>query len=79
MCSDSNGLIALDAIVVIVQNRPFSERFGIEFSLRFKDFPGPKRDLKVRIVESLANYFGDQTTSNIILKSFDIEEAKVVW
>jgi len=63
----------------MVQNRPFSERFGIEFSLTFKDFPEPKRDIKVRIVESLANYFGDPSTSNIILKSFDYEESKVVW
>jgi hypothetical protein len=41
-------LSAVDGIVVIVQNRPFSERFGIEFALEFKDFSGQRRDTKVR-------------------------------
>lgn len=47
VCSDRNGLSAIDGIVVIVQNRPFSERFGIEFGLEFKDFSGQRRDTKV--------------------------------
>ena len=33
----------------------------------------------MRIVESIANYFGDPTPSNVILKTFDVDEAKVVW
>ncbi len=35
--------------------------------------------LQVKIVESLSSYFGDPTTSNVILKTFDVDEAKVVW
>lgn len=30
-------------------------------------------------MESIASYFGDPTPSNVILKTFDVEEAKVVW
>ena len=35
VCSDANGLSAIDGIEVIVLNRPFNERFGVEFSLQF--------------------------------------------
>ena len=49
VCSDRNGLSAIDGIVVTVQNRPFSERFGIEFGLEFKDFSGQRRDTKVLV------------------------------
>jgi hypothetical protein len=34
-------------LVFLQQNRPFSERFGIEFALEFKDFSGQRRDTKV--------------------------------
>ena len=35
VCSDANGLSAIDGIEVIVNYRPFNERFGVEFSLQF--------------------------------------------
>jgi len=34
---------------------------------------------KVSIVEKLAKYFGDSDTTNIILKTFDADNGKVVW
>ena len=92
VCSDANGLSAIDGIEVIVLNRPFNERFGVEFSLQFgaNDYGGGmdnlafgqpilRRDMKVRIVESLGNYFGDTSTSNIILRDFDPDNGRVVW
>jgi hypothetical protein len=92
VCSDENGLSAIDGIEVIVLNRPFNERFGVEFALQFgpNDYGGGgvdglgfgqpilRRDMKVKIVESLAHYFGDSTTSNVILKTFDAENGRVV-
>ena len=77
----------------MVINRPFNERFGVEFSLQFghKDYGGVgmdgfalgqpilRPDMKVSIVESLANYFGDSSTSNIILRVFDADNGKLVW
>ena len=85
VCSDANGLSAIDGIEVIVGHRDFNERFGVEFSLKFgaNDYgsgmdtiqafgqPILRRDMKVRIVEQLANYFGDKSTLNIILRDFD--------
>jgi len=60
--------------VVAVLNRPFSERFGVEFVLEFAE----SVELgKVDIVEGLAQYFGDSSASNVILKS--VSEHKVVW
>lgn len=90
VCSDANGLSAIDGIEVIVLNRPFNERFGVEFSLQFEhgngmdsgmNFGQPilRRDSKVHIVESLAKYFGDASTSNIILRVFDADNGRVVW
>ena len=93
VCSDANGLSAIDGIQVVVINRPFNERFGVEFSLHFghKDYGGVgmdgfalgqpilRPDMKVSIVESLANYFGDSSTSNIILRVFDADNGKLVW
>lgn len=89
VCSDANGLSAIDGIEVLVLNRPFNERFGVEFSLQFEhgngiegmNFGQPilRRDSKVRIVENLANYFGDRNTGNIILRVFDADNGRVVW
>jgi len=96
VCSDANGLSAIDGIEVIVLNRPFNERFGVEFSLQFApndyntvgtvdgimpNFGQPilRRDKKVGIVETLAKYFGDSDTTNIILRTFDADNGKVVW
>lgn len=92
VCSDANGLSAIDGIEVIVLNRPFNERFGVEFSLQFGpnnelvgleglSFGQPilRRDMKVRIVENLANYFGDESTTNIILRVFDPDNGRIVW
>jgi len=74
VCSDRNGLSVIDGIVVAVLNRPFSERFGVEFVLEFAE----SVELgKVDIVEGLAQYFGDSSASNVILKS--VSEHKVVW
>ena len=60
--------------MVAVLNRPFSERFGVEFVLEFAESVEVG---KVDIVEGLAQYFGDSSTSNVILKS--VSEHKVVW
>ena len=93
VCSDANGLSAIDGIQVVVINRPFNERFGVEFSLQFghKDYGGVgmdgfalgqpilRPDMKVSIVESLANYFGDGSTRNIILRVFDADNGQLVW
>ena len=58
-----------------VLNRPFSERFGVEFVLEFAEFVVEFR--KVDIVEGIAQFFGDPTASNVILKS--VSDHKVVW
>ncbi len=93
VCSDENGLSAIDGIEVIVLNRPFNERHGVEFALQFgpNDYGGGgvdglgfgqpilRRDMKVRIVESLARYFGDANTNDVILKIFDADNGRVVW
>ena len=50
MCSDRNGLSAIDGIEVIVLNRPFSEQYSIEFVMKFDDYQGFKR-MKVQIPE----------------------------
>ena len=60
--------------MVAVLNRPFSERFGVEFVLEFAE---SVEFGKVDIVEGLAQYFGDSSASNVILKS--VSEHKVVW
>ena len=91
-----SGLSAIDGIEVIVLNRPFNERFGVEFSLQFApndyntvgtvdgimpNFGQPilRRDKKVGIIETLAKYFGDSDTTNIILRTYDADNGKVVW
>ena len=57
-----------------VLNRPFSERFGVEFVLEFADTIEFR---KVDIVEGIANFFGDPSASNVILKS--VSDHRVVW
>ena len=65
----------------------------IEFSLQFgpNDYGGGgietlafgqpilRRDMKIRIVENLAEYFGDSNTRNIILREYDPDNGRVVW
>ena len=57
-----------------VLNRPFSERYGVEFVLEFADVVEFR---KVDIVEGIAQFFGDSSASNVILKS--VSDHKVVW
>ena len=38
-----------------------------------------RRDMKIRIVENLAEYFGDSNTRNIILREYDPDNGRVVW
>ena len=78
MCSDRNGLSAIDGIEVIVLNRPFSEQYSIEFVMKFDDYQGFKR-MKVQIVEKIAKFFGDSDASNVVVNTFDLEENRIVW
>ena len=78
VCSDKNGLSAIDGIEVIVHNRPFSESYPIEFALRFGDYSG-FASRKVRIVELIALFFGDSSPRNVVVKTFDTDENKIVW
>merc|ERR1719270_578519 len=71
VCSDGNGLSAIDGIEVIVLNRPFNERFGVEFSLQFDDYQGFKRR-KVEMVEKIARFFGDPDSTNVVVNAFDL-------
>ncbi len=64
----------VDGLVVAVLNRPFSERFGVEFILEFSDNVEYR---KVDVVEQLASFFGDRTPANVVLKS--VNEHTVVW
>ena len=75
VCSDQSGLSVIDGIEVVVLNRPFSERYGVEFLLQFQsDVVRQRRVLLVQLISSL---FGDATPGNVVLKS--IERNHVTW
>ncbi len=76
VCSDRSGLSAVDGIEVVVLNRPFSERFGVEFVLVFATkLPGRR----VELVERLADFFGNQNreAENVVVKS--VEDHTLTW
>ncbi|XP_040578812.1 uncharacterized protein Dg [Lepeophtheirus salmonis] len=84
VCSDSQGLSAIDGIEVVVSTRPFSERYFVEFDFEFVKEPYisnqmdyPRR--KVRFMEDLAHYFGDRNASNIVIKSIADDLSHIVW
>ena len=74
VCSDRNGWAAVDGIEIVVLNRPFSERFGVEFSFIFDRNVGRRR---VQVVELISTFFGDPTPRNVVIKS--IEDGRLVW
>ena len=78
VCSDRNGLSAIDGIEVIVLNRPFSEQYSIEFVMQFDDYQGFKRR-KVDIVEKISRFFGDPDTTNVVVNAFDLDENRIGW
>ena len=78
VCSDRKGLSAMDGIEVVVRNRPFSESYPIEFGLTFDESSG-FATRKVRIVEIIAEYFGDAGPENIVVKTFDTDYNRIVW
>lgn len=66
---------AIDGIEIIVLNRPFSERFGVEFALEFlQDISQERVDL---IETQLPAYFGDASADNVVVKS--VEDNMLVW
>ena len=51
---------------------------GVEAGLAYGQ-PILRRDMKVRIVEDISEFFGDVDTDNIILRVFDADNGIVVW
>ncbi len=76
VCSDRFGLSAIDGIEIVVFNRAFAERFGVEFRLSFQsDISGER----VQLAETLPQFFGDNGPENVIVRSVEDNEHSLVW
>lgn len=82
VCSDNQGLSAYDGIEVLVLNRPFAERFNLEFTFVFNDTLDDGNKLaesRVFLMKTIAKIFNDKDTKHIVLKSVDPDTLEVMW
>ncbi|XP_059090569.1 uncharacterized protein LOC131886297 [Tigriopus californicus] len=71
VCSDSNGLSAIDGVEVLVSNRPFTEKINIEFAFQFSN---PIQQLRVVLFNKLSQL---TFPGNVVLRAVD--KFSVVW
>lgn len=84
VATDSGGLSASDSIVVTILERPDMAEMQplVEFSLKIQtDFEAltGSAQRKVRLVESLAQLFGDSDPRNVVVRSFQPGSTVVTW
>ena len=81
-CTDRGGLSTFDGLVVVVKERPKNEEPVVEFSLKIdSDFESltTSAHRKARLVDALANLFGDADARHIVIRSFKPGSVNVVW